>query len=510
VRTSADVPWINCSKLDLFGAAIAPLLALALRDVSLFDEDHLSASLVYAGVGAVLGASTLLAFGVTHTASRFFSIDDALTVLKASAIAVFATVAVCFLWYRLDSLPRTVPLLHFALLGGGNIAGRSLRYFSRRRRRRPRSSGATENLIVIGATDLAWHYIQMIENLAGDRFRIVALLDDEKKLQGRYVHGYPVASIRNVESVLKEYEIHGVDIHRFVFAVDLAALDPKSVEEISRVAGMLQIELDLLTERLGIAGRSVHVAPTPESKSEAAWLFWSSKRIFDIVVAGAILLVSLPLAILICLLLLIDCGYPVIFWQVRVGRYGRKLVVYKFRTLKAPYTSNGTPISEDKRISSFRRLLRAAHLDEWPQLVSILVGDMSLIGPRPLLPIDLSESADLRLSVRPGITGWAQVNGATLLSPAEKNAMDEWYIRHASWSVDFAVMAATVRPFFGRNQRNESAIADALREEGERQSSAPGTIAETPKRPVALHDLSQRRKTTEADEEPANYARHSG
>jgi hypothetical protein len=109
-------------------------------------------------------------------------------------------------------------------------------------------------------------------------------------------------------------------------------------------------------------------------------------------------------------------------------------------------------------------LLRRTHLDELPQLLGILAGEISLVGPRPLLPVDLAENTGLRTAVRPGITGWAQINGGTLLTREEKNAMDEWYIRHASWKLEIRILALTFLELFRAGKRNETAIADALRE----------------------------------------------
>jgi lipopolysaccharide/colanic/teichoic acid biosynthesis glycosyltransferase len=174
------------------------------------------------------------------------------------------------------------------------------------------------------------------------------------------------------------------------------------------------------------------------------------------------------LTLIICLLLLLDCGMPVVFWQVRAGRYGHKLLIYKFRTFKKLYWLGGESVSKQNQISRLGRLLRRTHLDELPQLLSVIVGDMSLIGPRPLLPINLPDRVSLRIAVRPGITGWAQINGANLLTTEEKIAMDEWYVRHASWKLEFTIAAGTIRILFSQTSRNEAAIREALREQSEK------------------------------------------
>jgi lipopolysaccharide/colanic/teichoic acid biosynthesis glycosyltransferase len=150
---------------------------------------------------------------------------------------------------------------------------------------------------------------------------------------------------------------------------------------------------------------------------------------------------------------------------VRIGRNRQRITVYKFRTLHAPYGRGGAAITPKDRRSWVGRILRWTHLDELPQLLSVIVGDMSLIGPRPLLPIDLPKSSGLRFTARPGITGWAQINGATQLTSEERSAMDEWYVRHASSRLDLAILAKTVLALITPTRRNEQAIGAALEEE---------------------------------------------
>src|SRR5262249_58330541 len=111
---------------------------------------------------------------------------------------------------------------------------------------------------------------------------------------------------------------------------------------------------------------------------------------------------------------LLDVGSPIFFWQRRVGIYGQGFHIHKFRTLKPAYDAQGQPHPSADRVSWAGALLRKFRLDELPQLLNVLVGDMSLIGPRPLLPHDQPSNAIARLMVRPGITGWAQVNGGKL------------------------------------------------------------------------------------------------
>lgn len=181
--------------------------------------------------------------------------------------------------------------------------------------------------------------------------------------------------------------------------------------------------------------------------------------------ASASLLIALaPLAALAAALVLYDVGAPILFWQQRIGRNGRKFLLYKFRTYHAPFDRNGNKIADEDRLSHLGRAIRAGRLDEIPQLLNVLVGDMSLIGPRPLLPVDQPSDPRLRLSVRPGITGWAQLNGGTYVTPSEKDALDIWYITHASLALDIKIAIQTLLfSATGGEKMNRSAVEGALR-----------------------------------------------
>ncbi|MEP2101072.1 MAG: sugar transferase [Parasphingorhabdus sp.] len=171
------------------------------------------------------------------------------------------------------------------------------------------------------------------------------------------------------------------------------------------------------------------------------------KRFFDIV-ASAIGLISLaPIFLLIGLLVRVNLGAPVFFVQERPGLNGVPFKMIKFRTMKDLIGGNGERLPDGDRLTGFGRLLRSTSLDELPGLWSVLKGDMALIGPRPLLmeyiPLYNSEQ-NRRHDVRPGITGWAQVNGRNAISWEEKFAADLWYVDNQSLMLDFKILAMTI------------------------------------------------------------------
>jgi lipopolysaccharide/colanic/teichoic acid biosynthesis glycosyltransferase len=175
------------------------------------------------------------------------------------------------------------------------------------------------------------------------------------------------------------------------------------------------------------------------------------KRTFDILVAGVCLIATLPLALLVAAVILIAMGRPVLFRQPRPGLGGRIFILNKFRTMSESRDAAGNLLEDGMRLTFLGRLLRKTSLDELPQLWNVLAGDMSLVGPRPLLIRYLplySDSQRRRHEVRPGITGWAQVNGRNATTWDERFRLDVWYVDHQSFGLDLKILALTALRVF--------------------------------------------------------------
>ncbi|HEX8525606.1 sugar transferase [Allosphingosinicella sp.] len=177
-----------------------------------------------------------------------------------------------------------------------------------------------------------------------------------------------------------------------------------------------------------------------------------AKRAFDVVVSAIALLVLSPLLLLVALLVAAKLGRPVLFRQLRPGLHGRPFEILKFRTM-LPDRDGGGVASDAARLTRFGRFLRATSLDELPALWNVLRGEMSLVGPRPLLMQYLgrySAEQARRHLVRPGLTGWAQINGRNALSWEEKFELDIWYVENRSFLLDLKILLLTavrvVRP----------------------------------------------------------------
>jgi len=177
------------------------------------------------------------------------------------------------------------------------------------------------------------------------------------------------------------------------------------------------------------------------------------KRLFDMALAFIFLLVLWPLLLVIALIVRCALGAPVLFRQQRPGYKGCLFYVYKFRTMTDARDANGDLFPDEQRLPAFGKILRKTSLDELPQLLNVLKGDLSFIGPRPLLmeylPLYSTEQMR-RHDVKPGITGWAQVNGRNSLDWPTRLALDVWYVDHQSFALDMKILWMTLFKVFKR------------------------------------------------------------
>lgn len=178
------------------------------------------------------------------------------------------------------------------------------------------------------------------------------------------------------------------------------------------------------------------------------------KRLFDIICAIAALLSLVPVLLFICLLVRKKLGKPVFFRQCRPGLNGRPFQMVKFRTMKDAVDFEGNPLPDNQRMTPFGQFLRSTSLDELPELWNVLKGDMSLVGPRPLLmeylPLYTKEQYR-RHEVRPGVTGWAQVNGRNAISWEDRFRLDVWYVDNQSFWLDVKILFLTVKKVLARD-----------------------------------------------------------
>ncbi|MDY6510400.1 sugar transferase [Acinetobacter faecalis] len=178
------------------------------------------------------------------------------------------------------------------------------------------------------------------------------------------------------------------------------------------------------------------------------------KRLLDIVIASIALILLSPVYFIVARKVKKNLGSPVLFRQVRPGLHGKPFEMIKFRTMKDAVDAKGNPLPDSERLTPFGKMLRATSLDEMPELWNVIKGDMSIVGPRPLLmeylPLYNEEQAK-RHNVRPGITGYAQVNGRNAISWEKKFELDTWYVENQSLWLDFKIMLKTVKKVLAKD-----------------------------------------------------------
>ncbi|MCU4629624.1 sugar transferase [Acinetobacter variabilis] len=183
------------------------------------------------------------------------------------------------------------------------------------------------------------------------------------------------------------------------------------------------------------------------------------KRFLDVVIASIALILLSPLYAYVAYKVKKNLGSPVLFRQVRPGLNGKPFEMIKFRSMKDAVDAQGNPLPDSERLTSFGQMLRSTSLDEMPELWNVIKGDMSIVGPRPLLmeylPLYNAEQAK-RHNVRPGMTGHAQVNGRNAISWEEKFKLDTWYVENQSIWLDFKIMLKTVKKVIAKDDINEA------------------------------------------------------
>jgi len=178
------------------------------------------------------------------------------------------------------------------------------------------------------------------------------------------------------------------------------------------------------------------------------------KRLFDIITAAFSLILLFPVIFVVAWQINCKLGSPIFFHQIRPGKNGKPFQMIKFRTMKDAVDVQGNPLPDSERMTAFGQFLRSTSLDELPELWNVLKGDMSLVGPRPLLMEYLplySREQYRRHQVRPGVTGWAQVNGRNAISWEEKFKLDVWYVDNRSFWLDLKILSLTVKKVLVRD-----------------------------------------------------------
>lgn len=472
---------------DLLLIAAATIAALAIRDNLEISLDSLRRLLPHLGLTLAAATLVILATGQHRSIWRLSAMADYARIVAAAGAIVLAATTLGFTVNRLDGVARSLPILQVILvifaLVGVRVAARQYHGWRRRGRAQlipPRMAVADtrENVLVVGLNRVTELYLESVAEFAADRVAIAGLLGRGEQHSGRLVQSQKILGTpREIERVLQDLELHGIFVNRIVITMPFDHLTPEARDALLRVEAASDIRLDFFAERVGLPppltaeSRQLARRVTPLDPAPATFLisdahfkairqrpYWRVKRAIDFSAALALLVVMLPLMLLFGLLIAVGVGTPVAFWQVRPGLLGHPFKVLKLRTMSDAYDADRRRVPDEDRHFAVGTLLRRTRLDELPQLFNILSGEMSFVGPRPLLPIDQPEGYAARLLVRPGLTGWAQVHGGREVRAIDKAALDVWYVENASLWLDLRIIALTVPMVLFGERANKARI----------------------------------------------------
>jgi len=479
---------LQAFALEVALVAAATFSALLLRDNFETSPDHIAALIPYLFASLCVSSAVFLAAGTHRGLWRFASVSDGVAISAAAAATALGAMALGFSYNRLEGVPRSLPLLQglliVAYLGGARLAARVGDVRGMRRAPAQPDVAAPsrrKTVLVVGLGRLADLYLRCVAELAAERVHVAGILGLSDRHVGRLARGVPILGLTEAaSSVIYALETHGVIVDAVVVAADFDRFSPAAQAALLALETDGRIKLEFLAEQIGLALRAgdEETAAAPdepvvepafargetELERVAGRSVWRLKRLLDVSIAGTLLLLCAPVMLCVAIGVAADVGAPVTFWQLRPGLNGRAFKLYKFRTMRAAHDPLGRRIAEDNRLSQFGVFLRRSRLDELPQLVNILRGEMSFVGPRPLLAVDQPADCVARLLVRPGLTGWAQVKGGRQLSVNDKTALDLWYLRNATLALDGAVLLLTAQMLFFGERIDQRAVDAAWRE----------------------------------------------
>jgi lipopolysaccharide/colanic/teichoic acid biosynthesis glycosyltransferase len=444
------------SAVDASFAILSPLAALVIRDAPVLSEAYSLYFYFYWACCTIFSLISFSVFRLEHRGACYFTVDDIFDIVKAVVVAELLTAIALFSFTRLDGIPRSTLFIHSLILATALIAARTMTHlFEYKQKRAYRPPAKTKYAIVVASKYFSSTFIKWLQTNDIEPKHVVAILDESEEMIGRRISGVPtLGGPLKVKQTVEEFAIHGVKVDELIVSGGENHLPKLVLAELRRICRQTDIELTFLPQLFQstfrqAADQNVEPADPRREPDFPISAYFGVKRTLDFVFALAFLALLLPLWVCVSALVVLDVGTPLLFWQRRLGRGGRAFQIYKFRTMRTPFDRFGEYLPENLRQSSIGRLLRKTGLDELPQLLNVLVGEMSLIGPRPLLPQDQPADPTIRLLVRPGITGWAQVNGGKQITNEQKYDLDEWYIRNASPWLDLRILLLTCRYVFG-------------------------------------------------------------
>jgi Sugar transferases involved in lipopolysaccharide synthesis len=301
------------------------------------------------------------------------------------------------------------------------VAARTIAHFEHAQKGAIRHPSKTKYVVVIGSNYLSSAFIKWLETNEIEPKQVMAILDDRKEVMGQKISGVQVlGNPLQLKQTVEEFSVHGVKVDEVIVSNGENQLTKPVLAELQKICRQKEIELTFLPQLFHSTFRQV-----ADSNNEPAGLqqaptfpissYFEVKRVLDFVFALLFTALLSPVFICVSVLVALDVGTPLVFWQRRLGQGGRGFQIYKFRTMQSPFDRLGESLPERRRLSAIGHLLRKTGLDELPQLLNVLVGEMSLVGPRPLMPEDQPAESNNTLDGPPwhyrvGSSQWRQAD----------------------------------------------------------------------------------------------------
>lgn len=459
-------------SVDFIIVLVSAFCAYLIRENFRLSELWIQEFIPYSILSALGAALGFVVLGTHKTDWKFVSLSEVVLIAKAVSVGLSFAIIFVFIFNRLDHVARSVPLIHWALSISLLVTARmAIRYFGNDLMYAKQKDliAQPEYVLVIGISKITELYLRCVSEIADGKITVAGLLAEDPNMSGQTIRSFEVlGSPSDLPEILAKCNIHGQQISKVVVTIQFSQLSQRTREVLVKCQSSGIVKLDFFERRLGFAPQLQEKEPTftasgmklqgGNDNDILARLprgYRFLKRSFDLIGSIGALVFLLPITLIVSVGVAIDVGWPLTFWQVRPGKNGRPFRISKFRTMREGHLPNGNRLTDLERTSRFGNWLRRTRLDEMPQLFNILFGDMSFVGPRPLLPIDQPNDLALRLSVRPGLTGWAQVNGGKDLSIEQKSALDYWYVQNASLSLDLKILSLTAYLLINGNTANE-------------------------------------------------------
>ncbi len=475
--------WLLLS-FDLAIVAFSPFVAILILEDFYLTLQRIKEILPYTLICFIVSFLVFVTSGIHRGIWRYVSLPDFWKILKAVVLAMMITTYFYLFVMSVKYESVSFQLLQWGFVLFSMIAFRvCVRHILRRTDFHTAIHSLTqkENVLVIGLTHIAELYLRWVNDVEKKSVNVVGILDEREQLKGRCIQScHVIGSPKLLPQILENYKIHGMDIQRVVIALPYEKLSSVSKTLLSDLEQRGRIKIDMFSDQLSTFSQQQEIVNDHNIDSSTSLSsieikrkipifsyknkYLNYKRFADIVFSLCMILCFSPIIFFVGLLVLLDQGHPITFWQLRPGKNGQTFRLYKFKTMSSGLDRHGNRLPDRERTSMVGHFLRRSRLDELPQLYNILIGQMSFVGPRPLLMVDQPEEAGLRLLVRPGLTGWAQVNGGKSVSKNDKAILDLWYLHNASLWLDLKIVFLTLHMVVFGERLNHSAIEQAYKE----------------------------------------------